>query len=53
LKFGLDKRDVLLKTLPAVQNFDVEDYLMHKLDFELTDKKREAMDLFLFYINKL
>ena len=53
LKFGLDKRDVLLKTLPAVPKFDIEDYLMHKLDFELTDKKREAMDLFLFYINKL
>lgn len=53
LKFGLDHRDVLLKTLPAVPNFDVEDYLMHKLDFELTDKKREAMELFLFYINKL
>lgn len=53
LKFGLDQRDVLLKTLPAMPNFDVEDYLMHKLDFELTDKKREAMQLFLFYIDKL
>ena len=53
LKFGLDQREELLKTLPATPEFDLKDYLMHKLDFELTDQKREAMQLFLFYIDKL
>jgi chorismate dehydratase len=53
LKLGVDNRPALLKQLPATANFDLEDYLLHKLDFELTDKKREALDLFLSYIAKL
>jgi chorismate dehydratase len=53
LSFGLSKRKDLLEELPKPVNFDLDDYLMHKLDFELTDKKREALDLFLSYITKL
>ena len=53
LKMGLSQRQELLKTLPVNPLFDVEDYLMHKLDFELTDKKREALSLFLSYIGQL
>jgi len=53
LKMGLAERMELLKTLPVNPLFDVEDYLMHKLDFELTDKKREALSLFLSYIAQL
>ena len=53
LKLGVDSRAELLKELPATPGFDLEDYLLHKLDFELTDKKREALDLFLSYIAKL
>ncbi len=53
LKLGLDQRAALIKDLPVTPDFDVEDYLMHKLDFELTDKKREAMGLFLSYIEQL
>ena len=53
LKSGLDSRSEVLKTLPTVPNFDVEDYLLHKLDFELTDDKREALALFLSYISRL
>ncbi|MNK04149.1 Chorismate dehydratase [compost metagenome] len=53
LAFGLSKRKELLLDLPKLDNFDLEDYLMHKLDFELTDKKREALALFLSYIAKL
>ena len=53
LKMGLAERPQLLKTLPVNPLFDVEDYLMHKLDFELTDKKREALSLFLSYIAQL
>jgi chorismate dehydratase len=53
LAFGLSKRKELLLDLPKLNNFDLEDYLLHKLDFELTDKKREALALFLSYIAKL
>lgn len=53
LKKGLAERAELLKTLPVNPLFDLEDYLMHKLDFELTDKKREALSLFLSYIEQL
>jgi len=53
LKFGLAHRNEVLKDLPQVNGFDMEDYLMHKLDFELTPQKREAMDLFLSYISLL
>ena len=53
LKLGLDQRGEVLKTLPSFPNFDVEDYLMHKLDFDLTAQKREALTLFLSYISRL
>ena len=53
LCFGLSKRKDLLAELPKHSNFDLDDYLMHKLDFELTDKKREALNLFLSYMTKL
>lgn len=53
LKFGLAHRKELLKELPTPAHFDLEDYLMHKLDFELTAEKSAALDLFLGYLNKL
>ena len=53
LKYGLDHRAELFKELPKIDNFDVEDYLMHKIDFELTDKKKEALYLFLDYLKAL
>ena len=53
LQFGLAHRAEVLKELSPVANFDLEDYLMHKLDFELTEDKRKALALFLAYIEKL
>jgi chorismate dehydratase len=53
LKFGLDHRAELFKELPKIANFDVEDYLMHKIDFELTDDKKKALYLFLEYVKAL
>ncbi|MFB9844467.1 menaquinone biosynthetic enzyme MqnA/MqnD family protein [Mucilaginibacter ginsenosidivorans] len=53
LKFGLDHRIELLKELPKRDDFDLEDYLMHKLDFSLTEDKKKALYLFLDYIKKL
>jgi chorismate dehydratase len=53
LKFGIDHRKELLKTLVPIPNFDLEDYLLYKLDFELTEAKRKALALFLNYIDQL
>ncbi|KQC01064.1 menaquinone biosynthetic enzyme MqnA/MqnD family protein [Pedobacter sp. Hv1] len=53
LKLGLAHRKELLKELPTNSAIDLEDYLLHKLDFDLTDDKRKALDLFLNYIKQL
>jgi chorismate dehydratase len=53
LKFGLDHRKELLKTLSQVPSFDLDDYLLNKLDFDLTADKRKALALFLSYIAQL
>lgn len=53
LKLGLAHRKELLQELPSVPDFDLDDYLFHKLDFELTPQKRQAMELFLGYIQQL
>lgn len=53
LRFGLQHRLELLKELPKRADFDLEDYLMHKLDFNLTEDKKEALFLFLDYIKAL
>jgi chorismate dehydratase len=53
LKLGLAERKQLISELPKHADFDIEDYLMFKLDFDLNVKKREALDLFLSYIKRL
>lgn len=53
LKYGLDHRAELLKELPKRPDFDLDDYLMHKLDFDLTEDKLKAFHLFLDYIQQL
>ncbi len=53
LKYGLDHRPELLKELPKRDDFDLEDYLMYKLDFNLTEDKKKALYLFLDYIKAL
>ncbi|QPH40051.1 menaquinone biosynthetic enzyme MqnA/MqnD family protein [Pedobacter endophyticus] len=53
LKFGLDHRKEVLKSLPQTENFDLEDYLYNKLQFEVTDDRRKALKLFLEYIDQL
>jgi chorismate dehydratase len=53
LKYGLDHRKELLKELPTRSDFDLEDYLMHKLDFDLTEDKKKALNLFLEFVRAL
>jgi chorismate dehydratase len=53
LKYGLDNREKLFAELPQRADFDIQDYLLHKIDFSLTDKKKQALHLFLDYIKNL
>ena len=53
LSIGLAQRNELLNQLPVHQGFDLRDYLFNKLDFDLSSKKREALELFLSYISRL
>jgi chorismate dehydratase len=53
LKYGLDHRANLFAELPTRTDFDVQDYLMHKIDFELNDAKKQALFLFLDYVKSL
>lgn len=53
LRHGLAHRSDLLQQLPQRADFDMEDYLMHKLDFNITEEKRKALYLFLDYIKAL
>jgi chorismate dehydratase len=53
LKYGLDHRANLFDELPTRPDFDVHDYLMHKIDFELNDAKKQALFLFLDYVKVL
>jgi chorismate dehydratase len=53
LKYGLQHREALFAEIPAREDFDIHDYLMNKIDFELTDDKRKALYLFLDYLKEL
>lgn len=53
LQLGLANRNEVLKTLPLVNNFDLEDYLYHKLQFEVTEDRTKALKMFLSYIEEL
>jgi len=53
LEYGLDHRKELLTELPTMPDFDLEDYLMHKLDFDLTEDKKKALNMFLDFVSVL
>lgn len=53
LRFGLDNRDKVLEELPRNEVFNLSDYLMNRLQFEVTPDRLKALDLFLNYIEKL
>lgn len=53
LKLGLDHREDVLKSLSKVENFDLDDYLMKKVDFNLDDEKLKAISKFHQLIREL
>lgn len=46
LKYGLDQRAQVIKDLESIQNFDLQDYLMNKVDFNLDEGKLQAIKKF-------
>nr|WP_294795980.1 menaquinone biosynthesis protein [uncultured Mucilaginibacter sp.] len=53
LKYGLQHREALFAEIPERDDFDIHDYLMNKIDFELTESKKKALHLFLEYLKTL
>jgi chorismate dehydratase len=53
LKFGLDNRLKILENMEMRKDFDLIDYLMHKIDYQFTDSKKQALHLFHKYIKEL
>ncbi|HYK77074.1 MAG TPA: menaquinone biosynthesis protein [Daejeonella sp.] len=53
LKLGLDSRPEVIQSLPPHPGIDLEEYLMHNLDFDLDAKKRQAIHQFHQFIKAL
>jgi len=53
LQYGLDHREEMFNEMTMRTDFDVRDYLMHKIDYPLTEDKKKALFLFLDYIKNL
>ncbi|TAE40877.1 MAG: radical SAM protein [Sphingobacteriales bacterium] len=49
-KLGLDNRAEVIKHIKKIPNFDVSDYLYHKIDYRLDDLKMQALERFNQYI---
>lgn len=53
LEYGLDHRKEVISSLPKYCNFDIADYLIHRIDYNLTSEKRQALAKFLDLVAKL
>lgn len=53
MRHGVDHREELLKTLPKIEQFDIDKYLMKSIDYNLDDAKRQALKLFHNYVKAL
>jgi chorismate dehydratase len=52
LDLGMKNRDIVIRENPR-PDFDVEDYLLRKLDYRLDEEKRKAIALFLNMVTEL
>ncbi len=53
LGLGIQNISSVIENLPIIAGIDIADYLKYKLDFELTEEKLKAKDLFLKFISEL
>ena len=53
LEYGLQHRSEVIKEIPRREDIDLEDYLLHKIDYIFSDQKKEALSLFLSYLRSM
>ncbi len=53
LKYGLDHRKEVIAKLPLINGFDLDDYLMHRIDYDFDAKKHQALTIFLELLKEL
>lgn len=53
LKLGVDNRREVLKEIPQTDGFDLEDYMMNRIDFVLDAEKKQAIAKFLGLVQDL
>lgn len=53
LKYGLDHRKDVIDSLPKLNDFDIDDYLVNKIDYVLNEEKLEALSKFQNLISEL
>lgn len=53
LRYGLDHRNEVIEGIPPRENFDFADYLINKIDYNLDEKKLEALKTFHRLIKEL
>lgn len=53
LKLGVDNIDTVLEELPKLKGFDLYDYFHNRLDFDLTEEKRTAINKYLQFVQDL
>ncbi|POY37354.1 radical SAM protein [Solitalea longa] len=53
LAYGIAHRKELLKTMEKRVDFDLDDYLLHKIDYVFDDKKHQALNLYLEYLKEI
>jgi chorismate dehydratase len=53
LKLGVDNIDTVLRQLPEREDFDLHDYFYNRLDFNLTEDKRTAINRYLQFVKDL
>ena len=53
LTYGMEHIKSVVDTIEARDDFDMADYLTHKLSYNLDDRKREGLDMYLRLLNEL
>ncbi len=53
LRYGLDHRKEVIAALPPRSDFDLDDYLMNRISYDLDAPKRQALEKFLALIGTL
>jgi len=53
LKYGLDRRNEVIATLPIRNDFDLNAYLMRQIDFNFDVPKQQALNKFLQFVQEI